>query len=228
MSNHTPEFEDEDDFRDWLEQQFSDDGWDTDHEVYPTSSKVRADLIVRNEEYGSIGIECKYMRSGPNGKKVGEALEQIVQKYRGKTYNGHTVDLWAFAPYFPEGVSTCTQTIRELLCHFGIGVIWTHKSQLKVDFAYSNSDTKILIKDFCDNVDKNRYGDIDKIEGSVLGKIGKLDSDNTPECQYDGRLGCTADSYETVEINSYEIRLCKRHIDKLDLERAADQKEHLH
>jgi hypothetical protein len=112
---------------------------------------------------------------------------------------------------------TAAQTLR--------GVIWTHKSQLKVDFAYSKSDTKILLKNFSHyDVDKNRYGDIDKIEGSVLGKIGKLDSDNTPECQYDGRLGCTADSHETVEIDSYEIRLCKRHIRKLDRERAADQR----
>jgi len=76
MSDYTPEFEDEHDFRDWLEQQFIDDGWYTKTEVSPTSSADRADLIIRNQEYGSIGIECKYMPSPKAGKKVGEALEQ--------------------------------------------------------------------------------------------------------------------------------------------------------
>jgi hypothetical protein len=230
MSDYTPEFEDEHDFRDWLEQQFIDDGWYTKTEVSPTSSADRADLIIRNQEYGSIGIECKYMPSPKAGKKVGEALEQIVQKYRGKTYGCHTVDLWAFAPYFYKGASTATQTIRELLCHFGIGVIWTHKPHLKVDFAYSDSDTKIFIKHFYhDYGDGDRYGDIDSIEDSVLGKIGKLDSDNTPECQYNSLgVGCTADSDGTVEIDSYEIQLCKHHIRKLDRERAANQKERSH
>jgi hypothetical protein len=231
-SRYIPNFDCEESFRNWLEQQFIDDGWLTWSEVYPESDSVRADLIVRNREYGSIGIECKYMPSPKAGKKVGKALEQIVDRYRGKTYNSKTVDLWAFAPYFYKGAGQGTQTIRELLCHFGIGVIWTHKSHLKVDFAYSDRDTKILVKHFYfETTDEDvgeEYGDIDEIEKSVLSKVGKLVQEKPQECQYDSPgVGCNADAHGTVEIGDYEIQLCKHHIRKLDRERAADVKHRI-
>jgi hypothetical protein len=240
-SRYVPDFDDEHEFRDWLEQQFIDEGWWTDTEVYPDSSNVRADLIVRKQEYGSIGIECKYMPSPKAGRKVGQALEQIVQRYRGKTYGTHTVDLWAFAPYFYKGGTVGTQTIRELLCHFGIGIIRTDRSHIKIDFSYSDRGKKILLKDFFlerkaeehggddgpDDLGAD-YGDVDKIEDSVHRKIGRLQSEHTPKCQHNNRnVGCDADAHDTVEIGSYEIHLCKYHIRKFDRERTAELKQHM-
>jgi hypothetical protein len=240
-SKYIPEFDCEHDFRDWLEQQFIDEGWRTQTEADPESSNVRADLIVRNQEYGSIGIECKYMSSPKAGRKVGQALEQIVQRYRGRTYGLHTVDLWAFAPYFHKGGTVGTQTIRELLCHFGIGIIRTDRSHIKIDFSYSDRDKKILVKDLFlekkaeehDNSNGSDdsgtdYGDVDKIEDSVYKKIGRLDSDETPECQYNSvGVGCTADAHEAVEIGSYEINLCKYHIREFDRERTANLEQYM-
>jgi hypothetical protein len=240
-SRYVPDFDDEHEFRDWLEQQFIDEGWQTETEVNPNSSRLRADLIVRNQEYGPIGIECKYMPSPKAGRKVGQALEQIVQRYRGKTYGAHTVDLWAFAPYFYKGGTVGTQTIRELLCHFGIGIIRTDKARIKIDFSHSDRDKKILLKDFFlerkaeEHGDDNApdgvgtdYGDIDRIEDSVQKKIGRLDSEYIPECQHNNRnTGCTADAHDTVEIDSYEIHLCKYHIRKFDREQVANLKQHL-
>jgi hypothetical protein len=240
-SKYIPDFDDEHDFRDWLEQQFIDEGWRTQTEARPNSSDVRADLIVRNQEYGSIGIECKYMSSPKAGRKVGKALEQIVQRYRGQTYRLHTVDLWAFAPYFYKGGTVGTQTIRELLCHFGIGIIRTDKARIEVDFANSNAHKKILVKDLYleemaqkhGNNDESGnagtdHGDIKKIEESVYKKIGRLDSDETPECQYNSAgVGCTADVHDSVEIGSYEVNLCKPHIRKFDRERAANLEQYM-
>lgn len=175
MARHTPEFENEDHLQRWLETQFESAGWKAIREVKPHFSNYRADLIVHHDDWGWIGIECKYMSSTRNGRNAAKALEQIVSQYRGRSYIGNKIFLWVFCPYFhKEDPNASFQTLRELFCYFGIGVINLYRSNLKMNFSHSNRDAKILIKSFNDYDDDRDFGDPSVIRQSVKSKIGKL------------------------------------------------------
>jgi len=214
------DFSNEDEFQEWLQHTFRSHGWKAFREVSPSGTDYRADLLVHHDNWGWIGIECKYMSSPRNGKKVGEAIEQIVTKYRGEEYPPGTgeVDLWAMAPYFSkDGGSTTgiTQTIREVLCHFGIAVLWPQERSMKIDFAYSSSETKILLGD-----ERGRdYGDIERIRAMVSKKRDAFEPETTKQCQWDRSVnGCSAEASDSITMNGCEVHLCKHHIRRLERE----------
>jgi hypothetical protein len=179
MPAHTPDFESEDQMQEWLEGEFESAGWTAVREVSPHNSNLRADLLVHHEDYDWIGIECKYMSSPRNGKKIAEAVEQIVTKYRGRKYIGKKIDLWAFCPYYykDNGSGNPRQTIGGFLTYFGIGYLPLDRSQLKIGFAMASKDTKILVKNLNDRVPGKtyEYGDIDAIRSTVKSRLGVLD-----------------------------------------------------
>ena len=171
---HTlPDFPNEDALQTWLEDYFESHGWTAIREVSPHNSNHRADLLVHHDDYDWIGIECKHMKSPRAGRKVAEAMDQIISKYRGRKYIGNRVDLWAFCPYFYKDNADRQpqQTIREMLCYYGIGVLFTDRADLRIDFAYSDRDTKIQVE----NPSGDRYGDITAIRESVSPKLDILE-----------------------------------------------------
>jgi len=208
------DFDDEDDLKDWLKKKLENNGWKVRREISPKGSQVRADLLIKHEKIGWIGIEAKYLTSLRNGKKIGEALDQILYKYRGEDYlTAGEIDLWAVSPYVENINQTgIKQSIREILCHFGIAILWPHHPDLMIDFAYSDRDTKIMGTDPLDD----HYGDIERIREMVDKKIS-LDGGPVGVCQRntDG-YGCTAPAFETVTTGKYEIKLCKHHLREYD------------
>jgi len=214
------DFSNEDEFQEWLQRRFRSHGWEAFREVSPSGTEYRADLLVHHDNWGWIGIECKYMTSPRNGKKVGEAIEQILTKYRGEEYPPATeeVDLWAMSPYFSkDGGSTIgiNQTIREVLCHFGIAVLWPHNRSMKIDFAYSSSETKILLGD----ESGSEYGDIERIREMVSKKKEPFQSESETRCQWDRSVnGCSAKASGSVTMNGCKVHLCKYHIRRLERE----------
>lgn len=210
------DFSDECELQEWLKQQFRSYGWKAIRETSPAGTDYRADLIVHHDNWGWIGIECKYMSSPRNGKKVGEAIEQILYKYRGERYPiaDQQIDLWALCPYIENvPVTGINQTIRETLCHLGIGILWPG-DMMKIDFSYSSSDTKILLGD----EEGEQYGDRDRIREMVQKKIF-TDDNNLGTCQYDASgAGCHADAVDTVTVGSYEVALCKHHIHDYEID----------
>lgn len=223
MNSNTLDFDNEKELQKWLRQEFVSYGWDAHREVSPIGSDYRADLVVYHENWGWIGIECKYMSSPRNGKKVGEAIEQIVWKYRGERYMyGEQIDLWAFCPYIENVPMTgINQTIREVLCHFGIAIMWP-SDRMKIDFAYSSSDTKILLGD----ENGEEYGDRDRINSMVRKKMEMLEDSKERICQYDAPShGCDSESAGTVSFDGYKLHLCEHHLRQFEKKMAARESE---
>lgn len=173
----------EDELQEWLEGHFENNGWTAIREVSPRKSNYKADLIVKNDEYGWVGIETKYF-DGDGGAKVAKAHHQITRKYRGERYIGNRINLWAFCPYFKSLNSDSrmhsrkqefrSRFSRELFCKHGIGYIDLDRRELLIDFAYSQPIAKIPVSDesydrYYDNVD------IDEIEKSVRNKMREYD-----------------------------------------------------
>jgi len=223
------DFDDEKELRDWLAKQFKKYGWRAWTEKRPHGTDYRADIIVYHHEYGYIGIECKHMNTLSAGSYIGKALEQVLFQYRGKSYdmtNG-SLDLWAVCPYakYDRSHTADRQTVREMLCHFGIGIIWPCEDpeRMMVDFAYSDSATKISISD----PTSDRYGDRERIEEMVQKKI-RSEEDGSKQCQYDTNgHGCTAPSVGFVEVNNYEIYLCEHHLNQHEKARWNDEKSRI-
>lgn len=133
-----PVFDTEQEFQDFLERKFEENGFTAIQEVSPHRSNYRADLLLMHDEFGRIGLELKRLTGGSD---AGRAHQQIVRQYSGKRYIGERVNLWAFAPYMPklqysimtEGRSTKFQGGKlEVLEHFfqryGIGVLNVHEA----------------------------------------------------------------------------------------------------
>jgi hypothetical protein len=211
------DFSNEDQFQEWLQHIFRSHGWKAFREVSPAATNYRADLLVHHESCGWIGIECKYMSSPRCGSKVGEAIEQIITKYRGEVYPHTTgpVDLWAMAPYYykDEGYGPDPNTTtREVLCHFGIATIWPRKKGMKIDFAYSSSETKIVL-----GHETGSYGDIERIREMVSKKKQAFEPDNTKQCQWNKSVnGCSVEASDSITTNGCEVHLCKYHIQRLE------------
>jgi len=217
MSRHVPDFANENEQQRWVAKQFKKHGWNVKREVSPVDSDYRADLLTSHDTWGAVGIECKYMKSPRCGSKFGQAIKQIVGKYRGRKYHvsglGYdVVDKWVLCPYFYHDTDThgVIQSLREVLCRFGIGLALP-REEMKLDFAYSSSETKISISDH----DGEYYGDKERIESLVNKKKGLLDERPTEEkCQY---TGCSAIADDTATFqNKFELKLCRHHIDEFD------------
>jgi len=226
------EFADERAYQKWLKEQFLKHGWEAHREISPKGTDFRADLIVYHENWDWIGIECKYMSSPRNGKKVGEALQQILKQYRGETYLGDKqIDLWVMSPYMENSdhrTIGINQTIREVLCHFGIGILWPYEGHMKLDFAYSHSDTKIMLGDETGQ----DYGDIDRIREMVAKKMDETTVDEKRQCQYSNSIhGCSAEAVATVTHDGYEIHRWQHHLrryERQEFERAKKQRSVSH
>lgn len=184
--NEVPYLESEDEVQAWLKSEFEEAGWTAIREVSPAFSDYRADLIVQHQDYGWIGIEVKHCSTSDNsGGVLAEGFRQITQQYRGRTYINEQIDLWAIAPYFyskhqdrEHDYGAPEKFVREFFCYFGIGYINFSRSQLMIDFAYSNRDTKIWVSDVSgrDNEYHDSYGDIDSVENSVSPKLNRVES----------------------------------------------------
>lgn len=174
----------EEELQTWLESYFEENGWVAIREVSPANSSVRADLIVKHDEYGWIGIETKYFEND-GGAKVAQAHHQISRKYRGKKYIGNRINLWAFCPYFhgmnregigfkPNQQRLRAEFSREMFCKHGVGYIGLNTPDLLIDFAYSMPIAKIPVN----GDEESRYYenvDIEKIRQSVKRKMEEYD-----------------------------------------------------
>jgi len=85
-------------WQDYLQRYFEWNDWNVVREVRPAGTEYRADLLVEHDEYGWFGIETKWANLG--GRVMAEAHHQIVKKYRRRTYFGHKIDLWVYAPFY--------------------------------------------------------------------------------------------------------------------------------
>lgn len=112
-------------------------GWDVERQV--TLGTHRADMIVGHSEYGTIGIELKYVTTGI-GATMATAHHQIARRYRGQPYNGTPVDLWAFCPYMSEEAALTSgqmDRFRSFFQQSGIGIIDLGKLVLRIEFGQS-------------------------------------------------------------------------------------------
>ena len=138
--NGLPVFDTEQEFQDYLERKFEENGYTAIQEVSPHKSNYRADLLLMHDEFGRIGLELKRLTGGSD---AGRAHQQIARQYAGKKYIGERVNLWAFAPYMPKLQSAEMKETRgfasgfqkgklEVLEHFfqryGIGVLNVHEA----------------------------------------------------------------------------------------------------
>lgn len=181
----------EDDLQEWLEGFFEQNGWSAIREASPHNSRCSADLIVEHDEYGWVGIETKYFH-GDGGGKAADAHHQITRKYRGRTYIGERIDLWAICPYFwgidspdyklkRQQQTTRSKFMREMFCRHGIGFVDLNRPVLLIDFAYSQPHAKIPVggeyasgggdyfKEYVEDVD------IDRIRDAVNRKRERFD-----------------------------------------------------
>lgn len=222
-SQYSPQFDDEDELQEWVSMELEKYGWDVRREVRPVDSDYRADILAVHDTWGTVGIECKYMKSPRCGSKFGQAIKQIVGKYRGEEYRISideygTVNKWAVCPYFygDSHEPQITAAMREVLCRFGIGLV-KPSGRMKIDFGYSSSETKIKI----DDDGAGEYGDLERIEEAIEKKKGLVDKKPTKQtCQYSGGVKpCSVEAHDTVELGKYQIHLCKHHIDKFDREK---------
>jgi len=156
----------EDEFQEWLAEQFRDAGWDVEREAEsdnttPNGGRYKADLIIRNDLIGDepIGIECKYVNSLRSGSSIGRALQQITNRYGPSTFGGEQVDLWAVCPFIKAQIKdsetdarnrvtnmasvTTQQFVREMLCQYGIGFLSPAGSYAVIDFGYSVAHRKV-------------------------------------------------------------------------------------
>jgi len=232
MCSDTLDFDDEHDFEEWLGGAFETAGWRVYHQVNPEGSRNRADMLVHHERHGWIGIECKYMSNMRDGAKVGEAIKQITQKYRGEYFphGAGEVDLWAFAAYVdyigrdvPPGGTSPPALAKPILYEHGIGTLWGNpqfRNHLNIKFNGSATETVINIIDPHDD----HLGNTDRIRGEVAKKIPE-DYHDLGVCQRntDGH-GCTAPAVAIVESGDYEIHLCKHHFERFEVARWEQQK----
>jgi hypothetical protein len=220
MSSDELDFNDEKELQAWLKREFRQNGWDVYDEQRPKGTDYRADIIAHHSEYGWIGVECKYLKSVRCGSKFGRAIEQIIFQYRGKSYpkGAGQIDAWAVCPYFcfdqDPRHGAAYQTVREILTHFGIGILLPTDPKQRIDFAYSDEDTKISINQEA----YGHYGDFDRITEMIQKKM-RSETQGLGPCHYDtDGYGCSAPAAGTVSVGNYEIRLCETHLRRFEEE----------
>lgn len=178
-----PQLDNEDELQAWLKSHFEENGWTAIREVKPHGSDYSADLLVNHDRYGWIGIECKYF-DHDGGSKIAKAHHQIVTKYRGEKFiKNNRVNLWAICPYF-KGIGATSQyyrnqqelrqkLLREMFCAHGMGIIKLNRYSLLIDFAYSQSGSKIPVSERSDYHSHEKV-DIENIRDIVSKKMDRL------------------------------------------------------
>jgi len=220
------EINSEDDLQQQLQSVFSDNGWRAWREVTSRSGKARADLIVKQHDFGVFGIETKYFRSG--GSQLADAHYQIVSKYRGESFGMHgEVYRWVLCPWFrgyfqededgwwQERSMNQLRFSREFCTRHGIATLNPTHQNLELDFNYSDSSMKVPVE----YETSQREPDIDKIDGFIEKKIRKFryDTADKRQCAYDALgTGCDADPDHDIEFLSYQIPVCEHHASNLE------------
>jgi len=155
-------------FQEYLENYFEWNGWRVVREARPAGSECRADLLVEHDQHGWFGIETKFTNHG--GRKMAEAHHQIITKYMDRTYFGHKIDLWVYAPfyYFYDGTGQPTSFVEvnyliELTQGFfqrhGIGFLRKIGHDWEMQFELSTASHYVGIRrnsDRCPDVSKIR------------------------------------------------------------------------
>ena len=110
------EFEDEQHLQNYIAKVMRDQGWNVKTEAKPKETKnwkhsYRVDILASrkvNQKYYKIGLELKHLKKNIKGAKIGEAVRQITDQYRGKNYKcpttGKYEPFWMFAylPYYSQ------------------------------------------------------------------------------------------------------------------------------
>jgi len=148
---------DESDYKDFLEDYFSDHGWTVIREEAPAGTGYSADMLIEDDELGWFGIEAKVTNYG--GSQPAAAHHQIVNKYRARMYIGHRIDRWIYAPFYEYAADADDSTdipdpqrqhiVTELMCSFfnkhGIGYLDPFRWNIK--FRYLDPDYTVSIQD---------------------------------------------------------------------------------
>lgn len=124
-----------------------DAGWTATREHRADALDRRVDIVARHPELGVAGIEAKYVtKSGP--KEAGAAVDQILTRYAGETYDGSGIDMWGVALY-GDGFLTSDTTdyepyadsyqfaCRRIVNQLGIGYVILHRDLVLLDFGVS-------------------------------------------------------------------------------------------
>lgn len=97
--NGLPYFDSEQEFQDYLEKKFEEQGHTAIQEVSANNSDYRIDLLLLHEDYGQIGLELKHLTGG---SAAARAHQQIIEQYATQRYSKWRVGKWVFAPYMPK------------------------------------------------------------------------------------------------------------------------------
>ena len=87
-------------FVDEVEQCLKDNGCQTWREVVPDQCEgwdmpYRVDLIFYRDDFGYVGVEAKNTNTLGAGARIYNAIKQIDEKYRNKTYfKGNLIERW--------------------------------------------------------------------------------------------------------------------------------------
>ncbi len=94
-------YDSEQSFVDEVEQCLKDNGCQTWREVIPDQCQdwempYKVDLIFYKDEFGYVGVEAKNTNTLGAGARIYNAIKQIDEKYRNKTYfKGNIIEKWA-------------------------------------------------------------------------------------------------------------------------------------
>lgn len=123
----------EEDFVNEVEQCLKQNGCQTWREVIPDQCEkwempYRVDLIFYRNDIGFIGVEAKNTNTLGAGGKIYNAIKQIDEKYRNKTYfKGNMIERWALL--VPKkanseiGLNTILIFLRGFLINFNIELL---------------------------------------------------------------------------------------------------------
>lgn len=175
---YTPDFDSEDAVQEWLEESFEACGWTAIREVSPHGSNKRADLIVHNEEYGWVGVEVKYLESSDCGGAIGDAIQQVFNKYHGRKYIGNKIDVWALAPYYRVehmGHHGDEYRMQRVVNSFNLGYLSLGDKRLMLEFRDSGEPWRVPVGNVPQAPDGytsacvaySEYGDYEKIKSEL-------------------------------------------------------------
>lgn len=132
----------EDELQDSLIELFRANDWTALKEVCPDWGQKRVDIIAEHPEYGRIGIETKFIRTGRDGRRLAEAFMQVTRDYWHREYNRSEIQLWAIAPYYqpgsvrpPQNDDQIQDFVKQFLTRVGVGVLDVHADTIKIEFS---------------------------------------------------------------------------------------------
>lgn len=133
------------DYSQYLEHKFRKSGWYVKTEVTPKRDNKRADMIIYNSDVIDewIGLELKYWGSTRSSSNFIPAVDQIINRYRYKSWPNKEIRLWVFAPYIAGSYEESewgekNQFAENAICNItnslGIGYLDHHFHKTKFRF----------------------------------------------------------------------------------------------